>query len=230
MLKIALLSSALVLPFAAQAADLPVRSAAPAPAPLAYSWQGAYVGGTIGFATANFAHVHSYVASSQDYSSHDSRFNSFVGGVHAGYNWQTGNIVYGVEADVAAARLRGGFTEPNPDNASTTAFRSSLMATLRGRVGLAFDRTLVYGTAGLSYTKAKVTSDAEFNGADSHDFNKFGVVVGAGVEQAITNNVSVRLEGLYHFYSQSLSWSPEKPESIKMKDVLVGRTGVSFKF
>ena len=93
--------------------------------------------------------------------------SGFVGGVQLGYNWQTQQIVYGVEGDVS---LSGS---------------SSIdwMASLRGRLGyLIQPRILAYGTAGVGF----------INGGGTDTRFAYGV----GVEGKITPALSARLEYL----------------------------------
>jgi outer membrane immunogenic protein len=82
------------------------------------------------------------------------------------------------------------------DRATITNF-----GTLRGRLGVAFDRFLVYGTAGLAYGS---TESGSGNGGGclfrvdcSTDRVQFGFAGGVGGEYAFTNNISVKLEALY---------------------------------
>ena len=74
----------------AQAADLPYGSRAPYTVnqPLnAYSWAGPYLGGNVGYAWGSVGNSLT-------------RPSGFEGGVQAGYNWQNGPWVFGVEGDV----------------------------------------------------------------------------------------------------------------------------------
>jgi outer membrane immunogenic protein len=87
--------------------------------------------------------------------------------------------------------------------ASTLAQRvnNALFGTVRGRLGIAFDRILVYGTGGLAYTSGTygfTYSDTLFPaGGSATTGNKVGYVVGGGLEYALTNNWSVKGEFLY---------------------------------
>src|SRR5437588_11582233 len=77
----------------AQAADIPYGSHAPYTVnqPLnAYSWAGPYLGGNIGYAWGSIGN-------------NGARPSGFVGGVQGGYNWQSGPVVFGLEADLQAS-------------------------------------------------------------------------------------------------------------------------------
>jgi outer membrane immunogenic protein len=73
--------------------------------------------------------------------------------------------------------------------------------TVRGRLGVTVTpRTMVYATGGLAYGKVQNQSVANEDGAMSYavaDKVKTGYAVGGGIEHAILNNVTVRLEGLH---------------------------------
>jgi outer membrane immunogenic protein len=105
---------------AARAADLRVPVKAPVVAP-AYSWAGPYVGFQAGYGWSNdlkvaavpnapfandFSGTTAFIAAN-----HPSglTLDGFTGGVQAGYNWQSGNLVYGVEADISYTDFRKSF-------------------------------------------------------------------------------------------------------------------------
>jgi outer membrane immunogenic protein len=144
--------------------------------------------------------------------------DGFTGGGQIGYNYQIGQIVLGAEADFQYldARQNTGqsvtLLDANGSNATvSTGTRSSLdwLGTVRARAGYAFDRTLVYATGGLAYgrsasnsfiTSVGVDDDGPFVGlwSGSKSGTKFGWTVGAGVEYAITDNLTVKAEYLYY--------------------------------
>ncbi len=218
MLKRALLSTVFILPLAAQAADLPARVKAE-PAPSAFSWQGFYVGGTVGYGMNSLDHVHEITESQT--------MNGFNGGVHAGYNFQKGNFVYGFEADIAGTNISDHLSELDHNGGpGTTLLKSRLTGTVRARAGIAFDTTLLYTTAGVSLSHHSLTSDAE---PDKTTIDKIGYVVGGGIEQALNKNVIVRVEGLYSVFSSSFVFD-DGGEKLKFKNAAVGRVGISYKF
>ena len=117
----------------AAAADLAARpyTKAPAAAIAINNWSGFYLGAMGGYAQENSSGI-------------GTLSGGFAGGT-AGYNWQMGNIVLGVEADAAWADI--GARVGNPAlSALETRIRD--MGTVRGRVGYAFDQVLIYGTGG----------------------------------------------------------------------------------
>ncbi|HWD60830.1 MAG TPA: OmpA family protein [Stellaceae bacterium] len=128
-----------------------------------------------------------------------------TGGGQAGYNYQLNNFVLGVEGDI-----RGG----GPSNRTSlpggagsipagTTFNSSSdwNASLRGRVGYAWNQFLFYGTGGIAFANANV--DANYGGGGGHASNSttlMGPTYGGGVEYAVTPNVSVGGEYRYTDY------------------------------
>ena len=160
-------ASAALLTSPVFAADLPVK-AWPAP-PLAWSWAGFYIGahGGYGWGRHDFGEV---VALNPLLTLGDIDSRGWVAGGQAGYNWQYGRWVAGLEVDGSATRIRGDsapFVQNLGGGVSTTDIvRDDVkyLGTIRARVGGAvpFANTdvLLYGTAGLAWERLHRT---EFN-------------------------------------------------------------------
>ena len=121
----------------------------------------------------------------------------FIGGGQTGYNWQVSpNWVFGLETDISYVDIRNDtnvVTVPLPplDGTLNNKFRTRMeyFGTVRGRIGYAWDRTLVYATGGLAY--ADIENSAVFFGADgrpqftgNNRRTEAGYTVGAGFEHA----------------------------------------------
>jgi outer membrane immunogenic protein len=159
---------------AAQAADLPYRSRAPytVQQPLnAYSWAGPYLGATLGYEWGSV-------------SNNPTKPSGIVGGATAGYNWQSGPIVFGVESDVSATGA--------DDRFSDYKFSNPWFGTVRGRLGYAFNNVLLYGTAGLAFGSLQ----AERNGLQQSQ-TSVGWTAGVGAEVGIYQNWTAKIEYLY---------------------------------
>ena len=212
----------------ALAADLPRRAAPPpvfTPVPV-FTWTGFYAGFNAGYAfdtgrsqasafgiPAAFATTGTTVAAFRT----DSQ-DGFTGGGQIGYNWQLtpgSGVVIGVEADAQyldfgrdrrAAVITGGavlpgFSVVDPRGLSSLDF----FGTVRGRLGYAFDRTLVYGTGGFAYGSG--SSDRSFGGFRGNDDFRTGWAAGGGIEYALPTEsflnffrasaVTLKVEGLY---------------------------------
>ncbi|MGY3527589.1 outer membrane immunogenic protein [Bradyrhizobium sp. USDA 4452] len=163
----------------AMAADMAARAPyvkAPPPAAI-YNWTGFYIGGFGGYASED---------------SGNPKMEGGFGGGTIGYNWQAGNIVYGLEADGAWADV----------NASATAFgitatsKIDSLGTARGRIGFAVDKVLFYGTGGYAWADNKLTVSAGGVSVSQSNFHS-GWTVGAGIEAFIAPQWSIKGEYLY---------------------------------
>jgi outer membrane immunogenic protein len=180
-MKKILLSSVALLGLAtgAMAADLPSRRA---PAPIiaavpVFTWTGFYVGVNAGYGwNANDSITVGGVRFDLDDE------GGFVGGAQAGYNYQIGSFVVGLEGDIQYADFGGDdrFDFDNDGILDDDFNNSDWFGTVRARAGVAFDRALIYATGGFAFA-----DDAT------------GWTVGGGLEYAFTNNLSAKVEGLY---------------------------------
>jgi outer membrane immunogenic protein len=181
-MKKILLASVALLGFAgaASAADLPVRAAPPAPIIAAvpvFTWTGFYVGVNAGYGwNANDSITVGGVRFDLDDE------GGFVGGAQAGYNYQIGSFVVGLEGDIQYADFGGDdrFDFDRDGIVDDDFNNSDWFGTVRARAGVAFDRALIYATGGFAFA-----DDAT------------GWTVGGGLEYAFTNNLSAKVEGLY---------------------------------
>ncbi len=169
------------------AADLP-RPAYKAPVYVApFSWSGFYVGinGGYGWGTSN------WTLTGTSLSTGNFDINGGVVGGTAGYNLQTGNWVWGIEGDIDYSTIKG--TETTFCGTAGCQTKNSWLATLRGRVGYAFDRWLPYITGGGAFGDVKMTP----GGGPSETDTLAGWTVGAGVEWAFMGAWSAKIEYLY---------------------------------
>ncbi len=205
----------------AMAADLPNRRVAPAPAyipPPIFSWTGFYVGVNGGGAFSDFTKGGKTAFGSPS--------GGMVGGT-AGYNQQYGHLVVGVEGDIDWADVSNKKTLAGPvyTKGSLDAF-----GTVRGRVGYAMDRVLLFGTAGYAGGEVKTSLTDVPNGLGFSDSSyRNGWVAGGGVEYAFTNNISAKAEYLYsQLESKSLFSAPDTTKA--GMNLSVVRAGVNYKF
>jgi outer membrane immunogenic protein len=172
---------------AVSAADLGGGPPYPAPMPPPRldieRWTGFYVGGALGYGFGDGS-------ASGDIGTFSFEQSGLLGSLYAGYNWQLGRAVLGIEADVGT----GDFG--TSDGNAVGDLQSSLNATgsLRARYGyLLTPALLVYGTAGLAWADMdfKVVGDS----TQSETF--FGWAYGGGAELAVSDSITLRLEYLY---------------------------------
>ena len=122
-------------------------------------------------------------------------------GVRAGYDWQTGNVVFGVVGDLSRADISDAVTGFSTTPANYIMTREiNYVAGLRGRLGFAMDRFLVYGTAGLAYgdlDRSFVTGNGANSFTERGDDGVWGPQYGAGVEWAFNDRMSIGAEALW---------------------------------
>jgi high affinity Mn2+ porin len=132
-------------------------------------------------------------------------------GIQAGYNWQSGPWVWGLETDfnlLSGRRGPNGMFATSPLYVGAPIFTLStnvggtFFSSLRGRAGIAFDRALVYLTGGIATGGARGPAFLSFG--NGNDFSagwsqssRAKFVVGAGIEHAFAKDWSARGEYLY---------------------------------
>lgn len=120
-----------------------------------------------------------------DFSNRQDVEDTWLAGVHLGYNWQSARgVVLGVEGSWSAI---GDGREA--EDIGEEIFDDNWLASVRARLGYAFGPTLVYGTGGVAFLNSE---------DDLFDDVKTGWVAGAGVEHKVTENLSLGLEGLFY--------------------------------
>jgi outer membrane immunogenic protein len=196
--------STIALASAAQAADLTPAYKAPGyPAGGPPAWAGGYIGIQGGVARQDSKFTLTENAFSETTTLN--KTGGTFGGV-AGYNWQHGTFVYGVEGDwnwVGAKVTNDVAPDPiNFNQGLSSSFDVEWLATVRGRAGLAVDATLLYVTGGLAF--GKVNNSFNFLNPDGTPFlafaqseTKVGWTAGVGVEHMFTPNWTVRAEFRY---------------------------------
>jgi outer membrane immunogenic protein len=218
---IALASLSLLGCSIAQAADLP--QAPPPQAPAVYvpvvppfTWGGIYVGGNIGYGwsyadatddgPAGFAFgglppaAVFPLGSSTSFSQ-----KGFLGGAQLGFNYQISQLVLGLEGDFDATAIKndqgGGF--------GAGSYTDPWTATLAARFGWAVDHALFYGKAGGAWMQEKYDISAPDGSAANGTFNRWGWMIGAGAEYAVTENITLKAEYNYlDFGSTDQTLSP----------------------
>jgi outer membrane immunogenic protein len=168
----------------------------------AYNWSGVYLGATIGFgwANTNVTELDNY--SFSDFvgdTEFDFDSDGILGGAFIGYNWQSGNFVYGVEADISATGIDNAVENTmNPGSGESFSTNIDWFGTVRGRLGYAADRWMPYVTGGVAF--ADITSS--YNDPEDDNFavasgTVWGWTIGAGAEYALTDNWTLRGEYLF---------------------------------
>lgn len=221
-LKSLLLASTVVLIAAtgAKAADAIVyEEPAPVVAAPVFSWNGAYLGGQIGYGWGKSRF-------GDDTGSINLKPDGFLGGLYAGYNFDLGNsVVLGIDGDVTYNNLKDSNTFLG-DTYLESKLRWS--GAVRARAGYAVDRFLPYIAGGVAFGSVKNTiGDDEVSFSQSKTLT--GWTAGAGVDYAATDNVIVRLEYRYTDYGHKSFDVDGESTRNKFKTNEV-RLGVAYKF
>jgi outer membrane immunogenic protein len=244
---------------------MPVRRAAPAPAPVApiFTWTGFYVGAHIGagwgtkewdFSAFELERGGRVLEPRGDVEVNqvdlvrrlsipsfpfgEGTVNGFLAGVQAGFNWQTGPIVFGVGGEVKWTNIEGRNTCIGPGSLLTVvgvlsvACRSEVdfIAAVTGKIGFTWGQTMIYAKGGPAWahedhfiTPALFSpspasrfcdrTNCHFTGEDD---GRFGWTFGAGVEHAFTQNWSAFVEYQYYDFDR---------EHVKFGHLDLGRGG-----
>jgi outer membrane immunogenic protein len=183
----------------ALAADLPMK--APPAAALVYDWTGAYVGGFGGYAFGN-QNLNNALgpAGFANFTTNWETHGAFGGG-EIGYNWQSGNLVFGVEADGAGTNIQGrdNFALADVNGAPMDDFNKlKWVASLRARGGIAVDRLLLFFDGGWAVGDIQHTNTVAGGAVDTFTNHRSGLAAGGGIAYAMTDNLIGKIE--YRYY------------------------------
>ena len=210
----------------ARAADLPAPAPASVPA-VPFTWSGLYIGLNAGYSGATLTETLSGAVAGTA----STNIPGFIGGVQLGVNYQISAVVLGFETDFDGSTQN---KSVNVGALATNTAQIPWIATFRARAGLAFDRLLVYVTGGGAATELVSTVNVNGGiGSASTNQTHSGWTAGGGLEAAVTNTLSARVEYLYfdagNFSIASVNGPPLVAASGHLKDSMV-RAGVNYRF
>jgi opacity protein-like surface antigen len=199
---------------AANGADMPVK-ALPAPPP-PYNWSGFYLGANLGGAwtsgSLNIPDNNLYGG-----------LTEFIGGVQAGYNFQAGHLLFGVEGDFDGAT----FGHPALTTPTLGSVSQNWIGTVAGRVGLVEDNWLLYGKFGGGWVQS--SASLNFPGVTWQGSNTSpGWLAGVGVEYGFKPHWTIKLE-----YDQIAlaNWTSATVPPIQLnRDLQMVKFGANYKF
>lgn len=188
-------------------ADLPYAKAPTIPQAV-YDWTGAYVGvfGGGGVGNHNINNANGGGAPNADYTANYSSEGGFAGG-EAGYRWQSGSYVVGVEGDLFWAGIKGNDSSQFaagafPGVTAVDADNWRWGGTLRATGGFTIDRWLMFFTGGWAFGSIQHANTPPAGAGlpvDTFNASVNGLTAGGGIAYAITNNVSAKVE--YRYYN-----------------------------
>lgn len=222
----AVVATSVMVP-AVQAADLGGRGYSmkdePDQGPPRYLWTGLYTGIQGGYAWNGSSMSDASINPALNLDS-----DGFIGGGTLGYNFQSGQIVWGLEADISYTDLDSGLRGVGYFGASTASI--DWLSTIRGRVGLDFNGWMPFVTAGLAIADAEMTVNAGGNGKSE---TLTGWTVGGGLEVKLDRNWSVKTEYLFVDLGDLSTRQPPlaaPPLRTSFDELHIVRAGINYKF
>lgn len=199
-------TASLLVASGAMAADLYVPPPAPPPAP-GFTWDGPYVGAKVGGGWGTDSDDQSSVlvfpAPADSFS-----LSGIAAGIYAGNNWQMNDLVFGLEGSLDYAGLSGShpfnyaFGADNGDYLTgTLSLSTDWQAFARARIGIPFDRALLFATAGVGVAHATLSAtgdpgdlNGDYTEGGSSSNIHLGGLIGVGGEYALTDHLVGRAE------------------------------------
>jgi outer membrane immunogenic protein len=184
-----------LLSTAAFAADLPVpmepmEEVVVAPG---YDWSGVYIGASGGYGWGDYDYIFTQAAGTPNVGSD---LEGWLAGGQLGYNFQSGMFVFGAVADISWSDIEGNSLCPNP--AFTCDADVEWLGTVRGNLGVAFDRILVYASGGFAYGGMERESINTGTGDTlRQERTHVGWTAGGGVGFGVSDRFTVGAEALW---------------------------------
>lgn len=205
---------------AVQAADLGGRPGSykdePDVGPPRYLWTGLYIGAQAGYGwgTSRLTDANGITTGNFD-------TDGFVGGGTLGYNFQSGQIVWGLETDISYTDLNGGSFVNCPGQCTSGL---DWLWTLRGRIGVDMNGWMPYITGGLAVGDGFGTV-----GPVARSETLTGWTIGGGLEVKLDRNWSMKAEYLFVDLGDVRVPTPV-PSRADMDELHIVRAGINYKF
>ncbi len=206
---------------------LTLSAAAQSPAPI---WNGVYIGAHGGGAWGKTGGTDSF------------DLDGALGGVHGGYQWQSGNFLIGAEGEVSFGNTSGDASQVERENffgtPITTRYaieaKADTVASLKGRLGYAAGPVLLYATGGVAWTWLDIDANATATGGGLSVSESLsgsdvltGWTVGGGAEMKFTNSISGRLDVSHYEFNDDFSDSGIDIDDADVNFTVV-RAGLTF--
>ncbi|MEM6498994.1 MAG: outer membrane beta-barrel protein [Pseudomonadota bacterium] len=161
---------------------------------------GFYAGGTVGFGKGELS---------------DSVFETSgaVAGGYAGYNFQCGGAIFGIEGDLLWSGMNDESSQTIGGTDFTGEFSTKYLGSVRGRLGYDAGLAMLYGTIGIAFTDMETEITEVGVGSLSFPDKDTGLVLGGGVEGMVSDSMSLRFEVLhyrfdYEFDGEDYAYNP----------------------
>jgi outer membrane immunogenic protein len=188
----------------------------PPPVPI-FSWTGLYAGIQVGYAwdhdpvtvTSFLPTAFVVIPSLPTFFAVDNLSENprgVIGGAHLGYNLQMNQWVLGLEGSVDGTSVHTDIFSPL--GFATLNTRSDIQGSIRLRLGVAFDRALLYATGGAAFAGITTiyTTGVPFFITESDSKTRSGWTVGGGIAYAVTDNWSIRAEYRYSDFGHQIDY------------------------
>jgi outer membrane immunogenic protein len=136
--------------------------------------------------------------------------------------------VFGIEADAAGADISSSFAIPGLVSAED---KIRALGTVRGRVGIAYEQVLFYGTGGFAWADERVSASA-LGVSISDTKTRTGWAAGAGAEWMFLPHWSVKAEYLYRSFGSENFFASTIPGGVDSGTLNIhsGQVGVNYHF
>jgi outer membrane immunogenic protein len=213
----------------------PAAQPAPATPPYVPGWTGFHLG-IHGGGAWDHASIDSPLLDSLGMRVPDAKARGSIVGGQAGYNWQYGPVVGGVEVDFSGADIATSSIITLGGAPVTRNLKTDQLASARGRLGyLLWSNWLVYGTAGIGWSHTRIERNFNAVSTSTNFLDEFGWVAGAGLEYKLFEHLLLRAEYLHYDFGEN-TYSVQSPVITPIintniaQRVDVFRGGISYKF
>ena len=198
-----------------------------------YDWSGYYIGAHAGYGSLDLSGGYDTDGGAAAVFGQDIEPDGFAGGGQIGVNFQSDFYVLGLEVDASVAEMdaqisRSGGGDTNAVEATINGFGS-----IRARAGVAMEEFLPYVTAGVGLVSYEIEVNDIGDGVATEEEDSAIVgVIGGGLEIGLTEEFTIRGEGLYYYIDEDVSFTEpgDAPENITLEDLWTLRGAINWRF
>lgn len=188
-----------------------------------YDWSGPYIGAHVGKAWGETGNSWRNTVITDWQPDGDISYEGTASGLHLGYLWQRGSLVYGIEGDITWSSLNG---DDSQFAGLVNALEMGYVGTFRARLGFSHSNALIYATGGVALGEIE-KKDLTLGSSNSND--AVGWAMGGGLEYALWDRLRVRVEYQYVDFGSVVSslGYDHRADDINIQSV---RGGISYGF